>query len=204
MADLPPKSSPATAADPMDAINELLRTIAPDGLEGDTLPPVHLWEPGHVTDIGMEIRADGSWWHEGSKFNRMKLVKLFSRILRKDADGQTYLVTPHEKVIVHVEDAPFLAVRVDRAGPPGRDQSLVFTTNLDTFTVAGPDHPLSIPLDPATGEPSPYVHVRGRLMAKLTRPCFYELAGMAEPSAEDPGLWGVWSRGAFFPVGPAE
>jgi len=194
------KTSPAAIA----SLEEVLKHIAPEGVDDPKLPPVHDWHPKVTSDIDMEIRADGSWWHEGTRFKRERLVKLFARILRKDPDGQIYLVTPYEKVIVHVEDAPFLAVRVDRAGPPGRDQSLVFTTNLDTFTVAGPDHPLSIPLDPATGEPSPYVHVRGRLMAKLTRPCFYELAGMAEPSAEDPGLWGVWSRGAFFPVGPAE
>ena len=76
----------------------------------------------------MEIRADGSWWHEGSKIKRERLVKLFSRILRKDPDGNIYLVTPYEKVIVHVEDAPFLAVRVDRVGQPGMDQTLVFKT----------------------------------------------------------------------------
>ena len=74
----------------------------------------------HSADIQMQIRADGSWWHEGSRIKRERLVKLFSRILRKDPDGQIYLVTPYEKVIVHVEDAPFVAVRVDRVGTPGR------------------------------------------------------------------------------------
>ncbi|MEM7766825.1 MAG: DUF1285 domain-containing protein [Pseudomonadota bacterium] len=203
MADGPLKSSPETAPDTLKALNELIRTIAPDGLDGKTLPPVHLWHPANLADIGMEIRADGSWWHAGTKFNRMKLVKLFSRILRKDEDGRTYLVTPHEKVIVHVEDAPFLAVRVDRAGEPGRNQSLVFTTNLDEFTVASAETPLDIPLAPGTLEPAPYVNVRARLMAKLTRPTYYELAEMAVPSDDDLDLWGVWSRGCFFPIGPA-
>ncbi|MCA8898985.1 MAG: DUF1285 domain-containing protein, partial [Hyphomonas sp.] len=89
----------------------------------------------------MEIRADGSWWHEGGRINRERLVKLFSRILRKDEDGKTYLVTPYEKVIVHVEDAPFLAVRVDRAGEPGPGQTLAFLTNLGDLTLAGPEAP---------------------------------------------------------------
>ncbi len=208
MADAPPKSSPEAACnpapDPLEALNELIATLAPGGLDSERLPPVDLWQPAHVTDIGMEIRADGSWWHAGTRFNRMKLVRLFSRILRKDDDGRTYLVTPHEKVIVQVEDAPFLAVRVDRAGEAGADQSLVFTTNVEDFVVAGADHPLDIRLDAATGEPSPYVRVRGRLVAKLTRPCYYELADMAVPSPEDDRLWGVWSRGCFFPVGPVE
>ncbi|MEM0985853.1 MAG: DUF1285 domain-containing protein [Pseudomonadota bacterium] len=203
MADVPLKSSPETVPDALKALNDLIATIAPDGLEAKTLPPVHLWNPENVADIGMEIRADGSWWHEGTKFTRMKLVKLFSRILRVDDDGKTYLVTPYEKVIVHVEDAPFTAVRVDRTGTPGRDQTLVFTTNLDDFTIASPETPLDVSLDSKTGEPSPYVNVRARLMAKLSRPTYYDLAEFAEPSPEDPELWGVWSRGVFFPIGLA-
>jgi len=118
-----------------------------------------------------------------------------------DDDGETYLVTPHEKVIVHVEDAPFLAVRVDRAGDAGPGQTLVFTTNLDDFVIAGPENRLDVRFDPETGEPSPYLRVRANLLAKLTRPTFYELADMAVPSDDDPSAWGVWSRGVFFPVG---
>ena len=172
---------------------------------GRKLPPVHLWNPEHCGDIGMEIRADGSWWHEGRRIGREKLVKLFSTILRKDEDGETYLVTPYEKVIVHVEDAPFRAVRVDRTGQAGADQSLVFTTNLGDVTVAGPEAPLRVETDPATQEPAPYVLVRGRLEAKLTRPAFYELADMAEPNPKDKGrTLGVWSQGQFFEIGPAE
>ena len=131
------------------------------------------------------------------------MVKLFSRILRKDPDGQIYLVTPYEKVIVHVEDAPFLAVRVDLVGEPGRDQQLAFTTNLGDVTVAGPEAALRVETDPDTLEPSPYVMVRAGLEAKLTRACFYELVEMAEPAADDPGILGVWSGGVFFELGRA-
>ena len=197
MADAPMKSTPQGLA----ALNDVIRQIAPDGVDGKALPPVHLWNPDHCGDIGMEIRADGSWWHEGTRFTRQKLVKLFSRILRVDDDGETYLVTPYEKVIVHVEDAPFLAIRVDRTGEPGPDQNLVFTTNLDDFTVASAETPLRIETDPDTAEPGPYVTVRARLEAKLTRPVFYELVDMAVPAEDDPSLLGVWSRGTFFPVG---
>ena len=151
----------------------------------------------------MEIRADGSWWHEGGRIHRDRMVRLFSRILRKDEDGKTYLVTPHEKVIVHVADAPFIAVRVDRQGAPGPDQNLIFTTNVGDVTVAGPETPLHIETDPETGQPAPYVRVRGRLDAKLSRPVFYELAEMAEPAGADDAVLGVWSQGKFFPLGQA-
>ena len=77
----------------LDQLNRTLQAIIPIANGKRKLPPVETWNPEHCADIGMEIRADGSWWHEGTKFSREKLVRLFSTILRKDADGSTYLVT---------------------------------------------------------------------------------------------------------------
>lgn len=185
-------------------LEDTLKAILPEGKFAGPLPPVHLWNPEKCGDIGMEIRADGSWWHDGGRINRERLVKLFSRILRKDEDGETYLVTPYEKVLVHVEDAPFLAVRVDRTGAPGPDQRLNFTTNLGYETTAGPQAPLRVETDADTGEPAPYVLVRGRLEAKLTRPAFYELVELAVPAGDGTNRLGVWSQGVFFPLGPAD
>ena len=197
MAEQNVKSSPNNTI----SLEETLKAILPEGKAGGKLPPVDSWNPEHCGDIGMEIRADGSWWHEGGRIHRERLVKTFSRILRKDEDGCIYLVTPYEKVIVHVEEAPFIAVRVDRAGEPGPDQTLAFLTNLDDVTLAGPDAPIRVETDPETGEPSPYVLVRGRLEAKLARPVFYELAEMAVEAPDASGMLGVWSQGAFFPIG---
>jgi hypothetical protein len=53
----------------------------------------------------MEIRADGTWFYLGTPIGRMPPVQLFSTVLRKDADGKTYLVTPVEKVGIRVVDA---------------------------------------------------------------------------------------------------
>lgn len=183
-------------------LEEVLKAIAPEGLDGK-LPPVHLWNPDRSADIQMEIRADGSWWHEGDQIKRERLVKLFSRILRCDEDGSFWLVTPYEKVVVHVEDAPFMAVRVDRSGEPGPNQTLVFKTNLGDVTLAGPDAAIRVETDLTTLEPTPYVLVRGRLEAKLTRAVFYELADMAVAHEGRAGMLGVWSQGVFFELGPA-
>ncbi|MEM7661046.1 MAG: DUF1285 domain-containing protein [Pseudomonadota bacterium] len=201
MAERDLKSTEST----IGGVEDTLKAIAESSDGGRKLPPVHLWNPENCGDIGMEIRADGSWWHAGTRIGREKLVRLFSTILRKDDDGETYLVTPYEKVIVHVEDAPFLAIRVDRSGEPGPDQTLTFRTNLGDVTIAGPDAPLRIEVDAKTGEPAPYVLVRGRLEAKLTRPVFYELADMAVDNPDDDGAnMGVWSKGTFFTIGPSE
>ena len=165
-------------------------------------PPVERWEPAYCGEMDMVIRRDGSWWHEGTRIGREKLIRLFSRILRKDADGRTYLVTPAEKIRIEVEAAPFLAVRVDAAGA-GEDQRIAFLTNMDDAVVAGPDHPLRVELGP-DGEPDPYIHVRGRLEALITRAAFYDLAELAVEGVDEAGepCVGVWSRGVFFRLGP--
>jgi hypothetical protein len=158
------------------------------------LPPVHLWNPPNVGEIDIVIRKDGAWVHEGGVIGREALVRLFSTILRRDPDG-TYLVTPHEKLRIAVEDAPFVAVRVDREGG-----ALRFLTNVGDEVVAGPEHPIRVATG-AGGEPRPYVLVRGGLEALIARPVFYELVGLAE---ERDGELGVASDGAWFALGAAE
>jgi hypothetical protein len=166
---------------------------------GRGLPPVHLWNPAHAGEIDIVIARDGTWRHEGAPIAREALVRLFSTILRKDADG-IWLVTPVEKMRITVEDAPFVAVRVDRvAGEAGRPV-LRFTTNVGDEVEAGPENPIRVETD-ESGEPRPYVHVRRGLEALIARPVFYELVDLAE--ARD-GALGVESHGGWYPLGPAE
>jgi hypothetical protein len=162
------------------------------------LPPVHLWNPANCGDIDIVIRRDGLWLHEGSPIGRRELVRLFSTVLRKDADGY-WLVTPVEKLKITVEDAPFRAVRVDRIG-----DDLVFQTDVEDEVLAGPDNPIRVETDAQTGEPAPYVHVRRGLEARIDRAVFYELVELAQErqGPQGPEL-GVVSQGAFFPLGPA-
>ncbi|MBN4055881.1 DUF1285 domain-containing protein [bacterium AH-315-J23] len=148
--------------------------------------------------MDMVISKDGSWWHEGTRITRAPLVKLFSRVLRKDADGETYLVTPIEKIRIKVECAHFLAVRVDVEGS-GKNQRLFFTTNTEEVIEAGPDHPISVKTDPDSLEPTPLLRVRGRLDALINRSVFYELV---EHAVEVDNQLGVYSGGAFSPLGP--
>ncbi len=161
------------------------------------LPPVHLWHPDHCGDIDIRIARDGTWFHDGSPIGRAPLVRLFSTVLRKDPDG-FHLVTPVEKLRIQVDDAPFIATRVDRIG-----ETLRFLTNVGDEVDAGSDHPITVGGD--AGEPAPYLHVRRGLLARLTRPVFYELVDMAEARVTPAGeALGVWSDGAWFPLGPLE
>lgn len=161
------------------------------------LPPVHLWNPPNCGEIDIRIRRDGVWFHEGAPIGREALVRLFASVLRKDPDG-TYLVTPVEKLRIDVEDAPFVATRVDRIGA-----ALRFRTNVGDEVEAGAEHPIRIDTGEG-GEPRPYLHVRAGLQALVARPVFYELVELAQErdTPEGPQL-GVESNGAWFPVGPA-
>ena len=167
--------------------------------EANGPPPVHLWNPPYCGDIGLRIACDGTWFYAGSPIGRKPLVALFASVLRKDEDGRTYLVTPVEKVLVTVDDAPFLAVEMIQAGE-GRARELQLRTNVDDWVTAGRAHPLRFGRDPRTGGPKPYVRVRGRLEALFTRTLYYDLVAMAQVCD---GQFGVWSGGSFFAMAPA-
>ena len=156
--------------------------------------PVERWNPPYCGDIGMRIRADGVWIYGGTPIGRMPLVKLFAGVLRKDGDGRHYLVTPAEKVDVDVADAPFLAVEMEVRGA-GREQSLVFRTNVDDVVTAGPEHPVRFAIEAGSQGLKPYLLVRGRLEALVTRALYYDLVELA---VDDGSGLGLWSGGAFF------
>ncbi len=167
---------------------------------GKGLPPVDRWEPEMTADVDMEIRADGSWYHEGSAIRREALVRLFSTVLRKDEDGKTYLVTPVEKVAIRVEDAPFVAVEMSVDDRDGR-QVLTFRTNVGDVVEAGPDHPLRFETDGEHDGLKPYLHVRGRLEALASRAVMYEIAALGQPQVIDgTRMFAVQSAGAVFPI----
>jgi hypothetical protein len=177
-----------------------LASLQREAAAGRKIPPVEKWHPAHCGEIDMRIARDGTWFHQGSPIGRRELVRLFSTILRKDADG-FHLVTPAEKMRIAVEDAPFIAVLMDVEGE-GRDQILRFTTNVGDQTVAGTDNPIRVETDPETKTPAPYVHVRRGLEARIARAVFYQMADLAVPRED--GVLGVWSSGEFFPIGRPE
>lgn len=120
--------------------------------------------------MDMVIRADGSWWHEGTRITRAPLVRLFSRVLRKDDDGHV-LVTPAEKISIKVEDVPFLAVDYDRD-----ETGYTFRTNVGDRVLIDRGHPVTLKESAAIGQSAPYILVRGGLEARLDRPAYYRLA----------------------------
>jgi hypothetical protein len=180
--------------------------IAPAGLAASVQaaapkgpPPVHLWHPPFCGDIDMRIARDGTWFYLGTPIGRPALVKLFSQILRREGDLY-FLVTPVEKVGIIVDDAPLFAIDFDAAGT-GQDQSLRFTTLTDDTVTASAENPIRAVIDPQTGEPAPYVHVRAGLEALIDRKSFYRMIDLGTHAPHKGASWfGIWSSGTFFPI----
>jgi uncharacterized protein len=167
------------------------------------LPPVDRWNPPFCGDLDMEIRADGTWFYMGTPIGRAPLVRLFSTVLRKDEDGKTYLVTPVEKVGIRVVDAPFLAVEMqvtDRDGEP----VLTFRTNVGDVVEIGAEHPLRFETVGEDRQLKPYLLVRGRLEALVSRAVMYDLVELGEViDVDGVAMFAVRSNGVVFPVMPA-
>jgi uncharacterized protein len=181
----------------------IARAAGQTGGEERGLPPVERWNPPFCGDIDMEIRSDGTWFYMGTPIGRQPLVRLFSTVLRKEEDGKTYLVTPVEKVGIRVADTAFIAVEMSATMRDGATV-LTFRTNVGDVVEAGPDHPLRFVIHGENRELKPYLHVRGRLEARVSRPVMYDIVELGETVEIDgTEMFCVRSAGAVFPIMPA-
>lgn len=161
-------------------------------VEARKLPPVNQWQPQREGDSHMRIAKDGKWYHEGGEITRPAMVRAFSGLLMRDEAGQHWLVTPHERLSIEVEDAAFVAIDVKQEG-----DALAFRLKTDDLVIAGPEHPIV-----ARGDrdvPAIYLAVRNGLEARLNRSTYGQLVEIA---LEGDAL-AVTSQGAVFPLVPA-
>jgi hypothetical protein len=142
-------------------------------------------------DLDMRIAADGSWFYRGSRIHRAPLVKLFASVLRREADGSYWLVTPVERGRVTVDDAPFVAVEMAVEGE-GRERTIRLRTNLGRWIEVGREHPLRVIVSP-DGDARIYVELERGLKAALARPVWYDLVELAladsDTNADGICLW---------------
>lgn len=178
-----------------------LAEIQAEMARGRTIPPVERWNPEHCGQIDLRIARDGTWFYLGTPIGRPALVRLFSTILRREADSSYVLVTPAERAQITVEDVPFMAVQ-SRFGEDSSGPTIDFLTNVGDWVALSASNPLRVETHSDTGEPRPYVLVRGRLEARLSRPVFYELVANAQSRiVAGSRVLGIESRGAFFALG---
>src|SRR5690349_8446021 len=169
---------------------------------GKGLPPVHLWNPPFCGDLDMRIASNGTWFYMGTPIGRPALVRLFSTILKRE-NGKHFLVTPVEKVGIRVDDAPFLAVEMQKDSDE-QGNVLRFRTNVDDWVTCDGEHRLRFE-SASDGGLTPYLHVRSELWAKVTRALYYDLVDMGEERVVDGReMFGVTSAGEFFAMADAE
>ena len=161
------------------------------------------WNPHYQGEIDIRISADGTWFHQGRRFQRDSMVKLFAGILRREDDAY-FLVTPAEKLRIQVEDAPFVATLVEGIEDKGQP-AIVFTTNIGEKIVADHEHPIRADIDASTNQPRPYVHLREGLDALICRSAFYDLLNLAQETKRDGvGYLSITSMGEEFELGSTD
>ena len=145
-------------------------------------PPLHLWHPDLSGDIPIRITRDGTWYHDGDPIRRESLRNLFASILRREADGEYYLVTPVEKWRLEVEDHALVVTDVEQL-----EDDLVLTLNTGKTVTVGEEHPLF--LDPDVDNVAAVTLWHG-LTALFSRNAWYRLVELADDN-------GVVTSGSF-------
>ena len=158
-------------------------------------PPLHLWHPALSGDIPIRITADGHWYHDGSRIERESLVSLFASIMRREEDGEYYLVTPAEKWRIEVELHPLIVTDIEYTEEGGRPL-LELTLNTGKQLCAGKNHPLF--LEPNVGDIAAVQLAHG-LTALFSRAAWYRLV---ETAVDVDGVPCVSSDGEVFPLLP--
>lgn len=140
----------------------------------------------------------GEWYYMGSKITRKPMVKLFSSILTKDRDNTFHLRTPVEDVLVEVIDAPYLVTSLDIVNN-NNIKYVSFTTNVGIKFIVGNKNPIWVEEKDSSEELIPYSLVKRGLIAKVTRPVYYELAGFLDTkNIKNIEHTGIYSGKDFF------
>ncbi|MEQ9464046.1 MAG: DUF1285 domain-containing protein [Haliea sp.] len=156
-------------------------------------PPLERWHPPLSGDIDIRIAADGSWYHEGRVIAREAIVRLFASILRREEDGEYYLVTPGEKWRIQVDLHPLIVTEINTR-KDAEHPLLLARLNTGREVPIDREHPLF--LEPAVGDVAAMVLPHG-LSALLSRAAWYRLVESAE---EREGRLQVTSAGEWFPL----
>ncbi len=146
-------------------------------IKNNSQPPVHLWSPAECGEIDIRIDAQGQWFHEGELISRDALVALFASILWAE-DGQYYLVTPAEKLLITVADVPYVIHQAQYL-----EGAWVAVTNTHEQVIISADNPVQ--LRQYEGNWLPYVRLRYDLWARVNRSIYYQWVDMALDSGDE-------------------
>ncbi len=141
-------------------------------LEGhDNFPPVDKWNPDLCVGQEFFIDREGNWFYNNSPIKNLKLINLFSTVLKKEANDY-FLVTPVEKVLVKVEIAPYVIIDFKMT-----NDSIMLITNMNYKFVLNKDN--STRLIEYQNSIIPIVKVRNNIEGFFNRNTYYKLVDLA-------------------------
>lgn len=175
-----------TISSSLDSLSEFIKQESSDR-RGRSIPPLDKWHPERQGEMDMVIKANGEWWHEGSRVSRQSLVDLFATVLWKegtDQDPEYYLKTPIEKIRITVEDVPFLITEVNLIEQKEKNNSPVieFITSTGDVVPLDDEHPLE--MREYQGEQRPYIEVRFGMKGLISRNVLMHLIKLGELTEE--------------------
>ncbi len=159
-------------------------------VNGKTPNPLEQWNPKYCGDIDIKIASDGRWFHDGVLMKRMELVKLFAGILRKESDGEYYLVTPVEKCRITVEHHPFVVIDAEYEVVTDNQRAVLWLTlNTDGLIPVGSDYPIACD---SRANGAAFVSLVRGLSGLFSRAAWYRLVEMTdETGLITSGDWSV-------------
>lgn len=156
----------------MSLDNLSAQIAAQDASNKSKIPPVELWDPPYCGEIDIQIKTNGDWFYGGTIFKRMRLVKLFASVLKKE-DDDYFLVTPVEKVKIKVDDVPFVITQW--SWQDEEKTNMLVSSNLGDEFVLNDTHPLKV-----TDDGDFYITVRRNLLAKVHRNVYYQWVDLGQ------------------------
>lgn len=162
------------------------------------LPPVEQWDPEYCGELDLQIKADGSWFYQGTPLTRKKMILLFSRIIKKERDNY-YLVTPVEKVLIKVDWMPFSIIDFDIVNNDSLPTYRFFDNCNNTIDLMNRSQ---MSFSEYQSQNLPIIQVRRNLFASFSRSCYYQLISEADLSrTNDQNQVTITSNGLTFSLG---
>ena len=174
--------NPALTASSLESLSEFIKQETSDR-RGRSIPPLEKWQPERQGEMDLVIKANGEWWHEGTKITRQSLVDLFASILWQEG-SEYYLKTPVEKLRINVEDVPFLITEVNVIEQKEQGTSLIeFITSTGDVVHLDDEHPLE--MGEYQGEERPYIEIRFGMKGLVSRNVLMHLTKIGELTEHD-------------------
>ena len=129
--------------------------------------PLDQWNPKLCEGVRFDIDKDANWFYNGSKIERLNMIKLFSKLIKLEGENY-FIVTPSEKIPVNVVNEVFSIIDFKK-----ENDDYFFKTNTNEWVKLSQENCLST--DSVNDQPYPKIKLKENVFGLLTRSLFYNL-----------------------------